>query len=752
MHSRWKRSQRVGVSALILACSNLTASLVLSPAPAGADQLSNASYVVLFKSGVQVDQHLKQLEHQIGFTTHFVFHAAAHGFATRLTAHQVAAVRADPQVASISPDGAISANATVPVLSGENLSAGVLRIGAGTSSTTFEASSVSVAVVDTGVDLTNPDLNVVDGTNCISPGKPSQDDNGHGTHVAGTIAARNNGKGVVGVAPGTKIYSVKALASNGSGTWSQVICGVDWVTAHADAYNIKVVNMSLGGGTSPPLNQAIDASIRAGITYVVAAGNNYYANFANYSPANDTNVLTVTSMNPATNTPSTFTNIPVSQADIDHTIAAPGSNILSDWIPSGTTKTISGTSMAAPHVVGVIALCLGQMTTTTAGVIATPGPCAGLTPAEIIQKMRTDALAHATAVPTDSYFGDPTRPHPRNYYGAMVWSGVPSAPNWGGQLSQGSGFSQPEDVAVSKAGTVFVVDRLNKRVAKVTPSGTQTVGSGFSHAAGVAVDGAGNLYVTDRDPSRVVKVSPSGTQTALPGPWHHPQGVDVDAAGTIYVANTDAQEVTVIPAGGGAVRSIRAGGFHPIGVAVDASGNIYFSARDDNLIHKITAGGVQSVFASGFNRPTGVSVDSTGDVFVADRHNNRVVMVTASGAHVVIGSGFLHPTGVSVDTNGNVYVADLNNNRIIKVLSPPVVGIGSGRATIQWNIPGDPGSGPVTGYTVTANPGGTTCVTIAASCTFTGLAVGRTFTFTVTATNQIGTGLSSLPTAAITAS
>ena len=163
---------------------------------------------------------------------------------------------------------------------------------------------VEVAVIDTGVDLDHPDLNVISGTDCVFPGTTAEDDNGHGTHVAGTIAAKNTGSGVVGVVPGTTIVAVKALYGNQSTPLSVVICGIDWVTANAAALNIKVVNMSLGGvgtasgtcgATADPFRIAICGSIAAGVTYVVAAGNETQ-NIASHVPAAYPEVLTVTSM------------------------------------------------------------------------------------------------------------------------------------------------------------------------------------------------------------------------------------------------------------------------------------------------------------------------------------------------------------------------------------------------------------------------------------------------------------------------
>ncbi len=136
---------------------------------------------------------------------------------------------------------------------------------------------VDVAIIDTGIDLDHPDLNVAGGKNCQK--RTSYDDgNGHGTHVAGTVGGLDNGAGAVGMAPGARLWAVRVLDNSGSGTWSSVICGIDWVTAQ-HAPTIEVANMSLGGsgsdGTcaSSSLHQAICNSVGSGVTYAVAAGN-----------------------------------------------------------------------------------------------------------------------------------------------------------------------------------------------------------------------------------------------------------------------------------------------------------------------------------------------------------------------------------------------------------------------------------------------------------------------------------------------
>ena len=139
-------------------------------------------------------------------------------------------MRAEPAVAYVLPDATVQAAGMEPVAAGDAVPVGIRRVGAATTALAHKAANSAVAVLDTGIDLANADLNAASGINCVKTGNPAQDDNGHGTHVAGIVAGRNNGSAVVGVAPGTKLYAVKVLGSSGSGTLSQVLCGIDWVS------------------------------------------------------------------------------------------------------------------------------------------------------------------------------------------------------------------------------------------------------------------------------------------------------------------------------------------------------------------------------------------------------------------------------------------------------------------------------------------------------------------------------------------
>lgn len=412
---------------------------------------SGGGFIVLYGRSVQnVKRETARHERAEGFKARFEYGHALKGFAARLSDRQVKALRADPRVAAVVPDRPVKALGSVPLAANEPTPpTGVRRIAAATTTTVRQASSVNVAVIDTGIDLTHPDLNAVSGTNCVRPGTAAQDDNGHGSHVSGTIAAKNNGAGVVGVAPSTKLYAVKVLDASGSGTQSQALCGMNWVTANAGSLNIKVANMSLGGSGNPldscpntldPEHKALCNSTAAGVTYAVAAGNSGWD--FDYAPIPDVpaaypEALTVTAITDSDGRSggtggaptctggqvddryASFSNYAATAGGRSHTIAGPGVCIRSTWMGGGY-NTISGTSMATPHLAGAVALCLGEA--------GASGPCTGLSPAQIVQKMRTDAASQTTATPSYGFTGDPVRPVSGRYFGYLDWSGTSQGP------------------------------------------------------------------------------------------------------------------------------------------------------------------------------------------------------------------------------------------------------------------------------------------------------------------------------------
>jgi len=207
----------------------------------------------------------------------------------------------------------------------------------------------TVYIVDTGVNIKHVEFEgrAVWGMTA-NPSDRDDDFQGHGTHVAGTVAGKT-----FGVAKKANIVAVKVLGDNGFGSTASVITGVEWVARNATDKKVAIANMSLGGGLSTALNRAVEAAIASGVTFVVAAGNDN-APAANYSPANVPSAVTVgaTAIDDSRASYSNF------GPEID--IFAPGSNITSAWIGNSTANnTISGTSMAAPHVAGVAALLGG---------------------------------------------------------------------------------------------------------------------------------------------------------------------------------------------------------------------------------------------------------------------------------------------------------------------------------------------------------------------------------------------------------
>jgi subtilisin family serine protease len=425
--------------------------LVMALVPVGMTLSSTAGssgvlgrYIVVLKDSANADAVAGRAA-GLGATVDSLF-GSVNALVVSLPVLRLGALQRDPRVAFVTADRPVRLlDSAAGIRATGGAPTGVMRIGAWPlPKVATPAKRAAVAIVDTGI-MVRPDLNVAGGYDCandllgdlLGGGNGNSaipaDNNGHGTHVAGIVGALDTGQGVVGVSPGTPLYAVRVFSSFGAGSLSNVICGLNWVAEHAAADNIKVVNMSLGGegtddghcGTTDQdaFHAAVCRVNAAGVTVVVAAGNDG-GDLAKTVPASYDETLAVTAMadfdgkpgglftgaSPCStkgtdDTAASFSDYAVpGSPDAGHVIAAPGVCITSTWNDGGF-KSISGTSMASPHVAGLVARCIDA------------GRCAGLTPAQIGAKLRADAAAR----PADQGFlGDTHRPVPGKDYGNLA--------------------------------------------------------------------------------------------------------------------------------------------------------------------------------------------------------------------------------------------------------------------------------------------------------------------------------------------
>jgi subtilisin family serine protease len=313
-------------------------------------------YIVVFEEGEVRDPTAVARAHaqRHGAEVLYTYQYALEGYAARIPDQRLDEVRNDERVAYVESDQTVEATA-------QSLPWGINRVDADVSSTkagngSGAVSNVNAYIIDSGIYKTHTDLNVINHVNFTGDGK-NRDCTGHGTHVAGTAAAKDDASAVVGAAPGAPLTGVKVLGCNGAGATSGVIKGVDWVTANA--VKPAIANMSLSGGASQALDDAVRKSAASGIFYSLAAGNQG-ADACTYSPARagagTNNGIVTTAATNSSNEERSSSNY---GACVD--IWAPGASVLSTRMGGGTT-TMSGTSMAAPHVGGGAALYLSSHT------------------------------------------------------------------------------------------------------------------------------------------------------------------------------------------------------------------------------------------------------------------------------------------------------------------------------------------------------------------------------------------------------
>jgi aqualysin 1 len=312
------------------------------------------------------------LERRHGFRADAFYSRAVKGFAALVSPVQRAQLAADPLVAAIEPD--VPATLAPVTLASQTVDWGIFAIGADISSTRSgdgvgTVSNVHVYVIDTGIDTTHPDLNVVQHISMV--GSPNTDCNGHGTGVAGIIAAKDNSDYTVGVVPGAPLHGVKVFTCEGVTLPSLIIQGIDWVTANA--IKPAVANLSLGSAVPlTTMNAAVRNSAASGIAYAVAAGNGspftgQALNACLTSPAGAgydypaiNGVITVAATD-ASDTEASFSNYGVCV-----NLWAPGVAVTSTWlVADGGVITASGTSFSSPYVAGAAALLLSRVPTLT---------------------------------------------------------------------------------------------------------------------------------------------------------------------------------------------------------------------------------------------------------------------------------------------------------------------------------------------------------------------------------------------------
>ncbi|MEI8090349.1 MAG: NHL repeat-containing protein, partial [Opitutaceae bacterium] len=596
-------------------------------------------------------------------------------------------------------------------------------------------------------------------------------------------------------------------------------------TGNASLTAVGVVYAATSANSNPQLSgtgvTALPGTAATGVFTVNATGLTAATAYSYAAYATNSQGTTYTSVG-------TFTTGPT--PTLNFTTPSTASVAGGATLTNAVTSTLSGGSYGA--------ISYTSSSPSVATVNATTGVVTGLSVGTTTITATQAAAAGFNAASSSSYTLTVTID-----YTFTTLAGLAGAEGSADGTGSAARFKYPGGVAVDATGNVFVADESNHTIRKMTPSGVVTTLAGlagsqgstdgtgsaarFSNPSGVAVDAAGNIYVADRGNHTIRKITSGGMVTTLAGStagdpgstdgtgtdarFYSPAGVAVDANGNVYVAErtnhtirkiTSFGVVTTLAGAAGSSGSTDGTGNsarfnQPRGVAVDAAGNVYVGDWLNHTIRKITSDAVVTTLAgtagsSGstngtgsaarFNRPIGVAVDAAGNVYVGDQNNQTIRKITSAGVVTTLagtagssgstdGTGsnarFSGPAGVAVDTAGNLYVADQNNQTIRKgsllpiLTTPTSANLTTTTATLGGNVTTDGGSsitarGVV--YAVTATNeapqlGGTGVTNLATTGTtgvftvnVTGLTAGTAYSYAAYATNSLGTGYTSVGT------
>ncbi|MGC4788574.1 S8 family peptidase [Micromonospora sp. DT178] len=525
-----RRSVLVGVAALAMVA---TATPAMAAEPVGTIRAAGGatavadSYIVVFKDSSvarsSVGDTAQRLVGRHGGAVARTYGAALRGFEVRVDARAAARIAADPAVAYVEQNHTVSISGTQtnpPSWGLDRIDQRALPLN---SSYTYPntASNVHAYIIDTGIRFSHSDFGgrAVSGYDAVDGGS-ADDCNGHGTHVAGTV-----GGSAYGVAKGVQLVGVRVLNCQGSGTNAGVIGGVDWVTANA--VKPAVANMSLGGGANASLDTAVRNSINSGVSYGLAAGNDSGANACNTSPARTAEGITVGS---TTNTDarSSFSNIGTC---VD--IFAPGSSITSAWHTNDTsTNTISGTSMATPHVVGAAALV------------------ASANPAWTPQQVRDYLVNNATS----NVVGNPGTGSPNKLLYVVNGDTPPPTDDFSVSVSPTSGSTAPGGSVTATVGTATT--NGSAQSVSLSASGLPSGATASFSPATVTSGGSSTLTVSTSASTQPGTYSVTVTGTAASGSRTATYSLTVTGTGGGSCSGTNGTDVAIPDTGVTASSSI----------------------------------------------------------------------------------------------------------------------------------------------------------------------------------------------------